>query len=174
MYVPSWLDEGCKGLRSRLPRRDAAGSRSRVPVSARRVIRPILIPTLGRQPGRHTDRRSGRSITPVLTVGDENADASVHHRDRCWTLTGMRNTHSCPKCRSTVILQIPGKLGAYGVGNNIPVGWSNFSAVLVTRSSTCTAGRSKDGGPRTQRGGQRGDDGTVASRQRQTVRRQTC
>jgi hypothetical protein len=45
--------------------------------------------------------------------------------------TGMRNTHSCPKCRSTVILRIPGKSGAYGVGNNIPVGWSNFSAVLV-------------------------------------------
>jgi len=125
-------------------------------------------------------------------------------------------------------------VGAYGVGNNIPVGWSNFSAVLVTRylcascgfseewvddkagleklsakynpepdtattarscpaqgslgsamllrddhgghlesASTCTAGRSKDGGPRTQRGGQRGDDGTVASLQKQAVRRQT-
>ena len=57
-------------------------------------------------------------------VGDDNADAAVHHRDRCWTLTGMPNTHSCPKRRSTVILQVPGKSGAYGAGNNTPVGWS--------------------------------------------------
>ena len=56
----------------------------------------------------------------------------------------MRNTHSCPKCRSTVILQIPRKWGAYGVGNNIPLGWSNFSAVLVTRYLCATCGFSEE------------------------------
>ncbi len=29
----------------------------------------------------------------AIVVARENADAAVHHRDRCWTLTGMRNTH---------------------------------------------------------------------------------
>lgn len=57
--------------------------------------------------------------------------------------SGMRNTHACPKCRSTVILQIPG-VGAYGVGNNIPVGWSNFSAVLVTRYLCASCGFSEE------------------------------
>jgi hypothetical protein len=45
----------------------------------------------------------------------------------------MRNTRSCPKCRNTAILQIPGQAGGFGSGNNIPVGRSILSAVLVTR-----------------------------------------
>ena len=45
----------------------------------------------------------------------------------------MRKTRSCPRCRSADILRIHGKAGAYGVGNNIVVGVSIFSAVLVTR-----------------------------------------
>jgi ribosomal protein S27AE len=56
----------------------------------------------------------------------------------------MRNTHSCPKCRSTVILKIPGKAGAYGVGNNIQMGWSNFSAILVTRYLCGSCGFSEE------------------------------
>ena len=36
------------------------------------------------------------------------------------------------------------KLGAYGVGNNIPVGWSNFSAVLVTRYLCASCGFSEE------------------------------
>jgi hypothetical protein len=77
-------------------------------------------------------------------VGDENAEAAVHRRDRCWTPTGMRNTRSCPKRRGTAILQIAGKSGAYGVGNNIPVGWSNFSVVLVTRYLCASCGFSEE------------------------------
>lgn len=45
----------------------------------------------------------------------------------------MKNSHCCPKCGSTDILRIPGQSGAYGTGNNIPAGFSVFSAVLVTR-----------------------------------------
>lgn len=45
----------------------------------------------------------------------------------------MKNRKICPKCNSTDIIKVPGKAGAYGVGNNIQTGWSNFSAVLVHR-----------------------------------------
>jgi predicted nucleic-acid-binding Zn-ribbon protein len=44
----------------------------------------------------------------------------------------MRNTYSCPKCRSPEILRIPEKPGHSGA-NNIYVGGNIFSAVLVTR-----------------------------------------
>ena len=47
----------------------------------------------------------------------------------------MKNKKICPKCSGTDIILVPGKAGAYGVGNNIQVGWSNFSAVLVNRYS---------------------------------------
>ena len=36
------------------------------------------------------------------------------------------------------------KAGAYGVGNNIQVGWSNFSAVLVHRYVCCDCGYSEE------------------------------
>ncbi len=45
----------------------------------------------------------------------------------------MKMKNKCPKCGSSDIIMIPGKAGAYGTGNNIQVGWSNFSAVLVDR-----------------------------------------
>jgi len=45
----------------------------------------------------------------------------------------MRNTHSCPKCRSTDVIRIPGKAGGFGSGNNISLGATIFSSVLVTR-----------------------------------------
>ena len=45
----------------------------------------------------------------------------------------MKQSNICPKCQSTDIICVPGKAGAYGVGNNIQLGWTNFSAVLVHR-----------------------------------------
>jgi predicted nucleic-acid-binding Zn-ribbon protein len=45
----------------------------------------------------------------------------------------MKTTGKCAKCASTEILKIPGKVGAYGSGNNIPAGRTIFSSVKVTR-----------------------------------------
>ena len=45
----------------------------------------------------------------------------------------MKNTGVCPKCQSTEIVRIPGIYGAHGSGNNIQVGLTTFSAVMVTR-----------------------------------------
>ena len=56
----------------------------------------------------------------------------------------MKNTHICPKCNGTDINKIEGKAGAYGVGNNIPVGITNFSAVLVHRYLCCSCGYSEE------------------------------
>ena len=56
----------------------------------------------------------------------------------------MKNTKICPKCNSRDIIRVPGKAGAYGTGNNIQTGWSNFSAVLVHRYVCCTCGYSEE------------------------------
>ena len=56
----------------------------------------------------------------------------------------MKNRKICPKCNSTDIIRVPGKAGAYGVGNNIQTGWSNFSAVLVHRYVCCACGYSEE------------------------------
>ena len=56
----------------------------------------------------------------------------------------MKQTNRCPKCGSNDILLVPGKAGAYGTGNNIQVGWSNFSAVLVDRYVCCACGYSEE------------------------------
>lgn len=56
----------------------------------------------------------------------------------------MKITKVCPKCGRTDIIIVPGKAGAYGSGNNIQVGWSNFSAVLVNRYVCCTCGYSEE------------------------------
>ena len=45
----------------------------------------------------------------------------------------MKRHRSCPKCNSSDIIRIPGKVGAYGTGNNIMVGATIFGAVKVTR-----------------------------------------
>lgn len=45
----------------------------------------------------------------------------------------MKNTHTCPKCGSRDIIIVEGNAGAYGVGNNIPVGLTIFSYVKVDR-----------------------------------------
>lgn len=55
----------------------------------------------------------------------------------------MKNRKICPKCNGTDIIKVPGKAGAYGVGNNIQTGWTSFSAVLVHRYAP--AGTPKNG-----------------------------
>lgn len=56
----------------------------------------------------------------------------------------MKNTRVCPKCNHTDIIRVEGRAGAYGTGNNIQVGWSNFSAVLVPRYVCCNCGYSEE------------------------------
>ena len=56
----------------------------------------------------------------------------------------MKMKKICPKCGSTDIIVVPGKAGAYGVGNNIQVGLTNFSAVLVDRYVCCSCGYSEE------------------------------
>ncbi len=74
-----------------------------------------------------------------------DAAVAVRQRDPWWTITGMRNTHSCPKCQSVDILRIPGNVGAYGVGNNIATGGTIFrNTVLVTRYLCAYCGFSEE------------------------------
>jgi len=56
----------------------------------------------------------------------------------------MKHTSVCPKCNGTDILLVPGNVGAYGAGNNIPIGWSTFSSVLVDRYVCCECGYSEE------------------------------
>jgi predicted nucleic-acid-binding Zn-ribbon protein len=45
----------------------------------------------------------------------------------------MKQSNVCPKCSSREIIRIPGQAGAYGSGNNIPMGTFIFSSIKVTR-----------------------------------------
>ena len=56
----------------------------------------------------------------------------------------MKNTKICPKCQSRNIMRIDGNAGAYGVGNNIPVGLTVFSYVKVARYVCCDCGYSEE------------------------------
>ena len=56
----------------------------------------------------------------------------------------MKITRTCQKCGCTDILRIDGNVGAYGSGNNIQVGLSNFSAVKVNRFVCCDCGFSEE------------------------------
>lgn len=56
----------------------------------------------------------------------------------------MKHKKICPKCGSTDILRVEGKAGAYGTGNNIMVGMTIFSAVLVHRYVCCGCGFSEE------------------------------
>ena len=56
----------------------------------------------------------------------------------------MKNTGICPKCNGNDILKIKGKVGAYGSGNNIQVGLTIFSAVLVDRYVCCSCRYSEE------------------------------
>lgn len=56
----------------------------------------------------------------------------------------MKNNRVCPKCNGKEILYVPGSARAYGMGNNIQVGWTNLSAVLVDRYVCCDCGYSEE------------------------------
>ncbi len=56
----------------------------------------------------------------------------------------MKNNKICPKCNSSDIIRINGNAGAYGSGNNIPVGITIFSAVKVNRYLCCSCGYSEE------------------------------
>lgn len=56
----------------------------------------------------------------------------------------MKQSGICPKCAGMDILLIPGRVGVYGAGNNIPVGWTNLSAVKVNRYLCCRCGYSEE------------------------------
>ena len=56
---------------------------------------------------------------------------------RC-ILGPVKSHQLCPKCHSTNIVRVPGKAGGFGSGNNISVGATILSAVLVTRY-VCTS-----------------------------------
>ncbi len=56
----------------------------------------------------------------------------------------MKHRRICPKCNSSDILRIEGQSKAYGVGNNIPVGMTIFSSVLVHRYLCCSCGYSEE------------------------------
>lgn len=56
----------------------------------------------------------------------------------------MKNTKICPKCQSNDVIMIPGRAEAYGAGNNIKVGATVFSAVLVHRYLCCSCGYSEE------------------------------
>lgn len=52
----------------------------------------------------------------------------------------MKTSKRCPKCAGTDLVRIPGKVGAYGTGNNILTGVSIFSSVPVHRYVCCRCG----------------------------------
>ncbi|MBQ9460710.1 MAG: hypothetical protein IJU51_02165 [Clostridia bacterium] len=56
----------------------------------------------------------------------------------------MNNTRTCPKCGSKDIVIIDGNVGAYGSGNNIPVGLTLYSSVPVNRYLCCSCGFSEE------------------------------
>ena len=56
----------------------------------------------------------------------------------------MKNNVSCPKCGGTEIIKIPRKAGAYGSGNNIMIGMTIFSAILVNRYVCSDCGYSEE------------------------------
>lgn len=56
----------------------------------------------------------------------------------------MKNTKVCTKCNSSDVLRILAKVGPYGTGNNIAVGYPSFSAVKVTRYLCCECGYSEE------------------------------
>jgi hypothetical protein len=52
----------------------------------------------------------------------------------------MRNSKTCPKCRSIDVIRIPGRYSGYSPGINIIIGWTNLSAIQVTRYLCASSG----------------------------------
>jgi ssDNA-binding Zn-finger/Zn-ribbon topoisomerase 1 len=45
----------------------------------------------------------------------------------------VKATGKCTKCEASGVIRIPGQIGAFGSGNNIPVGKTIFSSAKVSR-----------------------------------------
>lgn len=56
----------------------------------------------------------------------------------------MKNTKTCPKCGSGEILRVEGHVGSQGVGNNLMMGKSIFSAVPLPRYVCCRCGYAEE------------------------------
>jgi predicted nucleic-acid-binding Zn-ribbon protein len=56
----------------------------------------------------------------------------------------MKTTGKCPKCGSSEILRISGRVGPFGSGNNIPLGATIFSAIPVSRYLCSHCGYSEE------------------------------
>ena len=56
----------------------------------------------------------------------------------------MKNAGICPKCGGKNIIEVPGTARAYGAGNNIQLGLTNMSAVMVNRYVCCSCGYSEE------------------------------
>ena len=56
----------------------------------------------------------------------------------------MKNSKTCPKCRSMNIIRIDGYSGPYGTGNNIMIGHTIFSSVNVNRYVCCACGYTEE------------------------------
>ncbi len=56
----------------------------------------------------------------------------------------MKNTKKCPKCGSDDIMIVDGYTGAYGSGNNIQLGLTALSSVLVDRYICMSCGFSEE------------------------------
>ena len=56
----------------------------------------------------------------------------------------MKNSKKCPKCSSSRIIKIPGQVGPYGAGNNIPTRTFIPSFVKVTRYLCSNCGFSEE------------------------------
>ena len=56
----------------------------------------------------------------------------------------MKHTKTCPKCGGCDLIIVDGFAGAYGVGNNIMIGNTIFSAVPVDRYVCCNCGFSEE------------------------------
>lgn len=44
----------------------------------------------------------------------------------------MKNSR-CSKCQSDQVLEVPGNVGAFGAGSNLPIGWRAMNAVRLAR-----------------------------------------
>lgn len=56
----------------------------------------------------------------------------------------MKYNKICPKCNSKDILRIHGTEGGYGVNNQIRLGFTNFSSVLIQRYVCMECGYSEE------------------------------
>ena len=56
----------------------------------------------------------------------------------------MKNNDTCPKCKGTDLILVKGNAGGYGAGNNIQIGFTNFSAILVHRYVCCGCGYTEE------------------------------